>query len=133
MYRGFFTSPAAVLVNTVNIVGIMEGIAKDFKAIYPDMFEIYQAACEKRHFTIGSLLLYRSEHKSVLNFPTKRHWKAKSQLPDIEAGLKTFVQRYEELGNRLHRLSSARLWKWRVGLGEPGTPAHGEISGCASH
>lgn len=96
---GFFTSPAAVLVNTVNTVGVMgKGIAKDFKAIYPEMFEIYQGACERGEFTIGSLLFYRSEHKSVLNFPTKRHWKAMSRLPDIEAGLKTFVERYMEIG-----------------------------------
>lgn len=96
---GFFTSPAAVLVNTVNTVGIMgKGIAKEFKAIYPEMFELYQEACERGEFQIGSLLLYRSEHKSVLNFPTKRHWKAKSKLSDIEAGLETFVERYEELG-----------------------------------
>lgn len=96
---GFFTSPAAILVNTVNTVGIMgKGIAKDFKAIYPEMFGVYQDACERGEFQIGSLMLYRSEHKSVLNFPTKRHWKQKSQLPDIEVGLKTFVERYDELG-----------------------------------
>jgi O-acetyl-ADP-ribose deacetylase (regulator of RNase III) len=96
---GFFTSPAAVLVNTVNTVGVMgKGIAKEFKAIYPEMFEVYQDACERGEFQIGSLLFYRSAHKSVLNFPTKRHWKQKSQLPDIEAGLKTFAQQYERLG-----------------------------------
>lgn len=96
---GFFTSPATVLVNTVNTVGIMgKGIAREFKAIYPEMFEIYRSACERGEFTIGTLQFYRSEHKSVLNFPTKRHWKAKSQLPDIEAGVKTFVEQYEELG-----------------------------------
>ncbi len=96
---GFFTSPAAVLVNTVNTAGIMgKGIAKDFKAIYPEMFEVYQDACERGDFQIGSLLLYRSEHKSVLNFPTKRHWKQKSQLADIEDGLRTFIQQYAQLG-----------------------------------
>jgi O-acetyl-ADP-ribose deacetylase (regulator of RNase III) len=96
---GFFTSPAAVLVNTVNTVGIMgKGIAKEFKAIYPEMFAAYQDACERDDFRIGSLLLYRAEHKSVLNFPTKRHWKQRAQLLDIEAGLKTFVQQYEQLG-----------------------------------
>lgn len=62
------------------------------------MFEQYRAACESGEFRIGSLLLYRSEHKSVLNFPTKRHWKGKSRLSDIELGLETFVDRYEELG-----------------------------------
>ena len=97
---GFFTSPAAVLVNTVNTVGVMgKGIAKDFKAIYPEMFEIYQKACERGEFTIGSLLFFPSEHKSVLNFPTKRHWKQKSQLPDIEAGLRTLLTGMNFMGS----------------------------------
>jgi O-acetyl-ADP-ribose deacetylase (regulator of RNase III) len=39
-----FLNPARVLVNTVNTVGVMgKGIAKDFKRIYPDMFQQYQA------------------------------------------------------------------------------------------
>lgn len=96
---GFFTSPAAVLVNTVNTVGIMgKGIAKEFKAIYPEMFESYQLACERGELTIGTLQFYRFEHKSVLNFPTKQHWKQKSRVADIEAGLITFVEQYERLG-----------------------------------
>lgn len=111
---GFFTSPAAVLVNTVNTVGIMgKGIAKEFKAIYPEMFEVYQDACERGDFQIGSLLLYRSEHKSVLNFPTKRHWKQKSQLADIEAGLKAFVEQYDEL-----RISTIAFPQLGCGNGE---------------
>ena len=36
-----FESPARVLVNTVNTVGVMgKGIAKQFKQIYPDMFKV---------------------------------------------------------------------------------------------
>ena len=36
-------SPAQVLVNTVNTVGVMgKGIAKEFKAAYPEMFSSYQ-------------------------------------------------------------------------------------------
>ena len=116
---GFFTSPAAVLVNTVNTVGIMgKGIAKEFKAIYPEMFEVYQDACERGDFQIGSLLLYRSEHKSVLNFPTKRHWKQKSQLADIEAGLKAFVEQYDEL-----RISTIAFPQLGCGNGELDWPA----------
>lgn len=37
-----FQSPAKVLVNTVNTVGVMgKGLAKDFKEIYPEMFKEY--------------------------------------------------------------------------------------------
>jgi O-acetyl-ADP-ribose deacetylase (regulator of RNase III) len=94
-----FTSPASVLVNTVNTVGVMgKGIARDFKAYFPEMFTEYQRLCEAGELTIGSLYLYRTLHKSVLNFPTKRHWRQKSRLEDIEAGLQTFVTTYAKYG-----------------------------------
>lgn len=92
----FFASPALVLVNTVNTVGVMgKGIAKEFKAIYPEMFERYRELCEREELTIGKLFLYRTPHKWVLNFPTKRHWRQRSRLEDIDAGLRAFVAQHQ--------------------------------------
>lgn len=92
-----FTSPATVLVNTVNTVGVMgKGIAKDFKAYFPEMFRKYQEACETGELRIGTLQCFRTPHKSVLNFPTKRHWREKSRIEDIERGLQAFVARYAD-------------------------------------
>ena len=31
----------------------------------------------------------------IINFPTKRHWRGKSRLEDIESGLEALVQRSE--------------------------------------
>lgn len=94
-----FTSQAQTLVNTVNTVGVMgKGLAQEFKSIYPEMFEEYRRLCEERTFEIGRLLLYRTPHKWVLNFPTKRHWRNPSRLDDIEAGLQTFCRTYAEQG-----------------------------------
>lgn len=46
-------SPARVLVNTVNTVGVMgKGIAKDFKRIYPEMFKEYQYFCETKQLEV---------------------------------------------------------------------------------
>ncbi len=90
-----FDSPAKVLVNTVNTVGVMgKGIAKTFKEIYPEMFRRYQQLCESHQFEIGKLWLYRTEHKWVLNFPTKQHWRNPSRLEFIEAGLAKFAESY---------------------------------------
>lgn len=109
-----FTSPAQVLVNTVNTVGVMgKGIAKEFKAIYPDMFRVYQELCERDALTIGKLFLHRTPHKWVLNFPTKRHWRQRSRVEDIEAGLRTFVARYAE-----YRLVSIAFPQPSCGNGE---------------
>jgi O-acetyl-ADP-ribose deacetylase (regulator of RNase III) len=109
-----FTSPAQVLVNTVNTVGVMgKGIAKEFKAIYPDMFRVYQGLCEREELTVGKLFLHRTPHKWVLNFPTKRHWRQRSRVEDIEAGLRTFVARYAE-----YRLVSIAFPQLGCGNGE---------------
>ena len=92
-------SPARVLVNTVNTVGVMgKGIAKDFKKVYPDMFKEYQVICEKKQLDIGKLWLYKTNHKWVMNFPTKKHWRSPSKPEYIEAGLRKVVLSYAEKG-----------------------------------
>ena len=94
-----FASPAKVLVNTVNTVGAMgKGIALDFKRVYPEMFEKYQYFCENGMFEIGKLWLYKTSHKWILNFPTKKHWRHKSKPEYIEAGLRKFVDTYDSKG-----------------------------------
>lgn len=51
-----FSTPAKVLVNTVNLDGVMgKAIALQFKIIYPDMFKKYQEYCESKLFTMGKL------------------------------------------------------------------------------
>jgi O-acetyl-ADP-ribose deacetylase (regulator of RNase III) len=92
-----FDSPAKVLVNTVNTVGVMgKGIALTFKQIYPEMFERYVALCESQTFDIGKLWLYRTDNKWVLNFPTKSDWRKPSKLEYIDAGLQKFAATYSE-------------------------------------
>lgn len=92
-------SPAKVLVNTVNTVGVMgKGIAYDFKRIYPEMFSQYQHYCENGLLKIGKLWLYKTPHKWILNFPTKRHWRNKSKVEYLEAGLEKFANTYDSKG-----------------------------------
>ena len=97
VHGSIFESPASVLVNTVNTVGVMgRGIAADFKRLYPEMFRRYQQLCEEGKLRIGTLWLYRTEHKSVLNFPTKTDWRRPSKPEYVEEGLRTFLQTYEK-------------------------------------
>lgn len=99
MVGDLFTSPAKVLVNPVNTVGVMgKGIAKDFKRIYPEMFEKYQYFCEQGMFNVGQLWLYKAPHKWILNFPTKKHWRDKSKIEYLEAGLQKFADTYDSKG-----------------------------------
>lgn len=92
-----FDSPAQVIVNTVNTVGVMgKGIALEFKKRYPDMFTVYRAACEKHQLTTGKLMLWRSADHWVLMFPTKENWRNPSKIEYIEQGLRKFVSTYAE-------------------------------------
>jgi O-acetyl-ADP-ribose deacetylase (regulator of RNase III) len=82
-------SKCQVLVNAVNCVGIMgKGIALDFKAAYPTMFDDYKRRCLMHSVRLGEPYLFKVDnHRWILNFPTKGHWKTKSNLDDIESGL----------------------------------------------
>ena len=90
------------LVNTVNCVGIMgRGIALQFKDAYPDNFKSYAAACKVGEVKPGRMLVFETARLSppryIINFPTKRHWRGKSRIEDIETGLKALV---DEIHNR---------------------------------
>jgi O-acetyl-ADP-ribose deacetylase (regulator of RNase III) len=92
-----FESPAQVIVNTVNTVGVMgKGLALSFKQRYPQMFEKYKIACEKHLLTIGKLMLFYEADHWLLMFPTKENWRNPSRLEYIEKGLMKFVQTYAE-------------------------------------
>ena len=93
-----FDSPAQTLVNTVNLEGIMgKGIAKEFKARYPEMFKEYRGLCDAGLLDIGLLHLWRGERRWVLNFPTKTTWRQPSKLEYVREGLEKFVATYEQL------------------------------------
>ena len=92
-----FDSPAQVIVNTVNTVGVMgKGLALSFKNRYPDMFEIYKKVCEKHQLTIGKLMLHQEADHWILLFPTKENWRNPSKLEYIEKGLMKFINSYAE-------------------------------------
>lgn len=95
-----FESGANTIVNTVNCVGVMgKGIALEFKKRYPQMFKEYVSMCERNEVEPGKPYLYRDLlGTSVLNFPTKDHWKSPSQLSYIISGLDWFVENYDNLG-----------------------------------
>lgn len=92
-----FDSPAQVIVNAVNTVGVMgKGIAKQYKTSYPEMFKEYKKFCEEQLLEVGKLWIYKTEDKWILNFPTKDHWRNPSKIEYIEKGLQKFVDTYKE-------------------------------------
>jgi O-acetyl-ADP-ribose deacetylase (regulator of RNase III) len=84
------------LVNTVNCVGVMgRGIALQFKNAFPENFKAYAAACKNEEVQPGRLFVFKTGRltnpRYIINFPTKRHWRGKSRMEDIEAGLAALV------------------------------------------
>lgn len=95
-----FESQAQTLVNTVNCVGVMgKGVALEFKKRFPDMFKDYVKRCEAKQVRLGRPYLFkRMFPPSILNFPTKDHWRSVSRLQDIVEGLLYLQQHYKEWG-----------------------------------
>lgn len=95
-----FQSKAQTLVNTVNCVGVMgKGIALLFKQRYPDMFRDYVRRCKNNQVKPGIPYHYSDIFgNSIINFPTKDHWRSSSRIEDIVTGLDYFVANYKDWG-----------------------------------
>lgn len=96
---------AEAIVNTVNCVGIMgRGIALQFKNAWPENFKAYEAACKREEVQPGRMFVYEvgqlTTPRYIINFPTKRHWRGKSRIEDIESGLKALVSEIRQRGIR---------------------------------
>src|SRR3989337_737850 len=90
--RDILAEAAEARVNTVNCVGIMgRGIALQYKRAWPDNFRAYAAACRREEVQPGRMFVFETGHltnpRFIVNFPTKRHWRGKSRMEDIESGL----------------------------------------------
>ena len=111
-----FDSGCQALVNPVNCVGVMgKGLALQFKHRFPANFEAYRDACSRHAVRPGRCLVFDTGSdptRFVVNFPTKRHWRDRSRIEDIAAGL-------DDLAGILHRgaISSVAIPPLGCGLG----------------
>jgi len=90
-------SSADAVVNTVNCVGVMgKGLALQVKQSYPAVFKRYAADCKKGLVQLGRVHIVDRQSLEppffIINFPTKGHWKARSNFEDIRLGLKSLRQ-----------------------------------------
>jgi len=88
---------AEALVNSVNCVGIMgRGIALQFKNAFPENYKSYAAACMRSEVQPGRMFVFETGRltnpRYIINFPTKRHWRGKSRMEDMDAGLDALAQ-----------------------------------------
>ena len=92
-----FQSEAQTLVNTVNCVGVMgKGVALEFKKRWPGLMLDYEKRCAQKLVEPGVPYIYTDIlGTSIVNFPTKGHWRSASRLSDIEKGLAIFLEHYK--------------------------------------
>lgn len=105
------------LVNTVNCVGVMgRGVAFQFKNAFPNNFNAYATACRNGEVQPGRMFVFETKKltnpRFIINFPTKRHWRGKSRIEDIEAGLKALVETIQQ-----YRIQSIAIPPLGSGLG----------------
>jgi O-acetyl-ADP-ribose deacetylase (regulator of RNase III) len=108
---------AEAIVNAVNCVGVMgRGIALQFKNAYPENFRAYETACAREEVRPGHMFVFETGQltnpRYIINFPTKRHWRDKSRLDDIDTGLKALV---DEIRSR--HIRSVAIPRLGCGLG----------------
>ena len=97
---------ADALVNTVNCVGHMgAGIVLQFKKAWPENFRAYAGACRDSEVQPGRMFTYETNQlappRYIINFPTKRHWRGRSRLKDIDAGLVALAEEFRRLGLKI--------------------------------
>lgn len=111
-----FASGAEAIINPVNCVGVMgKGLALAFKQRHPANFRSYKQACAAGELEPGRLLIVETgqvQPRLIINFPTKRHWRAKSRLDDVETGLRTLKSEVQRLS-----ISSLAIPALGAGLG----------------
>lgn len=87
-----FDTPADIRINTVNCVGVMGiGVALEFKKRFPKIFKAYKRECKDKNIKPGKLHIwsdcYWFKGITIINFPTKIHWRNPSKYRYIESGL----------------------------------------------
>jgi adenine-specific DNA-methyltransferase len=99
------TNDAEALVNTVNLDGVMgKGIALQFAKAFPEILPLYEAACRNGELAPGRVQVIERpglvNPRYIINVPTKRHWRGKSRMADIDAGLADLVRVVRQRGIR---------------------------------
>jgi O-acetyl-ADP-ribose deacetylase (regulator of RNase III) len=110
---------AEALVNTVNTVGVMgKGIALQFRQAFPENYRFYRKACEQGEVVPGRMLIFETRKltnpRFIINFPTKRHWRGKTRIKDIEDGLYDLIA--EVSSRQIHSIAMPPLGCGNGGL-----------------
>jgi O-acetyl-ADP-ribose deacetylase (regulator of RNase III) len=92
-------SDADILVNTVNVVGVMgKGVALAFKERFPEIMGPYRAACRSGALAPGGVLFVDVRGRTVACVATKAHWRDPSRYEWVESCLRALAAGAAERG-----------------------------------
>jgi O-acetyl-ADP-ribose deacetylase (regulator of RNase III) len=101
------------LAHGCNCAGAMgKGIAVEFKARYPRMYEEYKRRCTAGTFKPGDVFEWREGELTIFNLGTQATWRTKATLPAIEAAVSEMVRLGAE-----HEIARIGLPRIGAGLG----------------
>ena len=99
-----FGTDMETIVITVNCMGVMgKGIALELKNNAKPAYDKYRELCDAGEMNLGKSVIYEKHidelnGKTVLFFPTKGHWRGRSELFQIKKGLEHFTENYDDMG-----------------------------------
>lgn len=102
VYGDILKADAEAFINTVNTVGVMgKGIALQFKRAFPANNKKYVSECNAGRIQLGQVMVFDrgllEKPRYIINFPTKKHWRDKSDIQFIRLGLKDLVHHIKGL------------------------------------
>ena len=122
-----FAEDVKALVAPVNCKGVMgRGLARQFKRKFRDNFDKYSKKCKDKELRPGNMFVFETSSNQqlglvpetqsgpeyIINFPTKRDWREKSRMEDIESGLASLKKEIRE-----RRIRSIAIPALGCGLG----------------
>lgn len=97
------------ILNPVNCIGAMgKGLALQIAKAYPETVKPYKEDCQDGSLSIGNPTSFKTKDgKTIINFPTKEHWRDPSKYRYIEAGLERLTFLIELSGDKKSAMSFA--------------------------
>lgn len=93
----FDAENGVALAHGCNCRGVMgAGIALQFKARYPEMFEQYKLKCQHKTFSPGDAFVWKVENRYILNLATQDHPGPYARLEWIDHSLRSAIKTFGE-------------------------------------
>jgi O-acetyl-ADP-ribose deacetylase (regulator of RNase III) len=93
----FVSTEIKAYAHGCNCAGAMgRGIALEFKAHWPKMYEEYKTRCSRGEFTLGDVFVWEEEGQTIFNLGTQPDWKRSARLTAISSSVNKMLEEAEK-------------------------------------